>query len=44
MARGNVEGGAQVAANEDALQQLNEEQHEYVENGLAKLESFLVRV
>ena len=44
MARGNVEGGAQVAANEDALQQLHQEQHEDVENGLAELERFLVRV
>jgi len=42
--QGEGQGGAQVAANENALQQLHEEQHEDVEDGLAQLEAFLVRV
>jgi hypothetical protein len=34
-------GSAQVAANEDALEQLNEEKSEDVENGLPELEFLL---
>jgi hypothetical protein len=38
------EGDEQVAANEDALQQLHKEKHECVEKRLAELEFFLFSV